>query len=65
MANLPGPQPNVQFCPRCKEPLRNVPRNKMRSRAYTRRDGTQAEHTHTYECVAADCRTRFEINEER
>ena len=52
-----------KFCPRCKGELRNVPRNKMRSPGYTRSDGTVAQHTHTYQCVA--CSTRFEINQAR
>ncbi len=63
MANLPGPQPDIKFCPICKADLRNVPRNEMKSRGYLRRDGTVTEHTHTYDCVR--CRTRFEINQDR
>jgi uncharacterized protein with PIN domain len=63
MANKPGPQPDVQFCPFCKNELHNVPRNKMKTRNYVRRDGTVSEHTHTYECT--DCKRRFEINQDR
>ena len=62
MANRSGPQPDVNYCPKCKAALVNVPRNKMKSK-YVRKDGTVAEHTHTYECVA--CRNRFEINQDR
>lgn len=39
MANVPGPQPDVKFCPTCKAPLRNIPRSQMRSRGYVRRNG--------------------------
>lgn len=63
MANVPGPQPDVKFCPACKADLKNVPRAEMTSPGYTRRDGTVAEDTHTYECLA--CRIRFEINQNR
>lgn len=63
MANLPGPQPEIQHCPICKNGLRNVPRSEMKSKGYVRRDGTVSEHTHTYECVS--CETRFEINQDR
>jgi uncharacterized protein with PIN domain len=63
MANVSGPQPDVQFCPRCKRTLRNIPRHEMTSRAHRRRDGSVAEHTHTYEC--RECLTRFEINQHR
>jgi len=62
MANIPGPQPDVKFCPICKGDLRNVPRNEMRSRS-RRRDGTVSPHTHTYEC--SKCMVRFEINQEQ
>jgi len=65
MANLPGPQPDVQSCPRCKAQLRNVPRDEMVSRAYRRRDGTVSPHTHTYVCTSAACGVRFEINQDR
>jgi len=63
MANLPGPQPDVQYCPTCKAAVRNVPRPEMRSRGYVRKDGTVSEHTHTYECLS--CKRRFEINQDR
>ena len=63
MANLPGPQPDIKFCPVCKSDLKNVPRSKMKSRGYVRRDGTVSDHTHTYEC--ANCKNRFEINQNR
>ena len=47
MANVSGPQPDVKFCPRCAKPLRNVPRNEMKTRAYRRRDGSVApRHAH-------------------
>ena len=32
MANLSGPQPDVQFCPRCKGDLRNLARHEMASK---------------------------------
>ncbi len=63
MANVPGPQPDVKFCPRCKAALRNVPRSEMKSRAYKRRDGTVSPDTHTYECL--NCKARFEINQDQ
>ncbi len=63
MANIPGLQPDINYCPICKADMRNVPRHEMKSRAYRRRDGTVSEHTHTYECL--DCKTRFEINQDR
>lgn len=63
MANKPGPQPEIQFCPVCKGVLRNVPRSKMRSRSYIRKDGTVPESTHTYECT--ECRKKFEINQDQ
>jgi uncharacterized protein with PIN domain len=63
VANLPGPQPDVQYCPACRSNVRNVPRMEMRSRSYVRRDGTVAEDTHTYECTS--CNRRFEINQAR
>ena len=31
MANKPGPQPDIQFCPACKANVRNVPRSEMKS----------------------------------
>lgn len=45
--------------------MRNVSREEIRSRAYRRHDGSVTKHTHTYECTEADCRKRFEINQER
>jgi uncharacterized protein with PIN domain len=63
MANLPGPQPYIKFCPICKSNLINVPRSKMKSRGYVRKNGTVSEHTHTYECT--NCKNRFEINQDR
>lgn len=63
MANLTGDQPDVIFCPSCKGDLQNIPRSAMRSRGYTRADGTIAQDTHTYECRA--CQRRFEINQAR
>lgn len=63
MANLPGPQPDVKFCPSCKEKLRNVSRSEMKTRGYRRRDGTVSRDTHTYECTL--CKTRFEINQDQ
>ena len=63
MANLPGPQPGVKFCPVCRAEVRNIPREEMKSRGYVRRDGSVAEHTHTYECQSCD--RRFEINQDQ
>lgn len=63
MANKPGPQPDVQFCPACKASVRNVPRAEMRSKGYLRRDGSVAPDTHTYECTS--CSRTFEINQDR
>lgn len=63
MANKPGPQPDVQFCPACRAAVRNVPREEMKSKGYVRRDGTAAEDTHTYHCIA--CERTFEINQDR
>lgn len=63
MANKPEPQPEIGFCPKCKEGFRNVPRDKMKSNTHVGKGGTISEHTHTYECPA--CRTRFEINQDR
>jgi uncharacterized protein with PIN domain len=65
MANIPGPQPDVKFCPTCKAPLRNIPRSQMRSRGYVRRSGVVSPHTHTYECTDTSCGERFEINQDR
>jgi hypothetical protein len=63
MANIPGPQPDVKYCPRCKADLRNVPRNEMKSGGYKRGDGTVSPQTHTYECLNVNYKTRFEINQ--
>jgi hypothetical protein len=63
MANIPGLQPDIKYCPKCRADLRNVPRNKMKSRGYARKDGTVSEETHTYDCTK--CGTRFEINQDR
>lgn len=63
MANISGPQPDIQFCPVCKNNLRNVLRNEMPSSGHVRADGTVSEHTHTYEC--SECGNKFEINQDR
>lgn len=63
MANIPGPQPDVKYCPSCRGELVNVPRSRMKSKGYTRTDGSVSEHTHTYECH--ECNNRFEINQDR
>jgi len=63
MANLPGRQHDVKFCPFCKASLRNVPRGEMKSRGYVRPDGTVSSDTHTYECES--CNRRYEINQDR
>jgi hypothetical protein len=63
MANLPGPQPDIKYCPISKSDLKNVPRMGMKSRGYVGKDGTVSEGTHTYDCVG--CRSRFEINQDR
>jgi hypothetical protein len=65
MANKPGPQPDVKFCPACKADLENVPREKMVSKGYVRRDGTVSSHTHTYVCKNSACGKKFEINQDR
>jgi hypothetical protein len=65
VANAPGPQPDVQYCPACKAPVRNIPRGAMKSKGYRRRDGTVAPDTHTYECTSPTCGRRFEINQDR
>jgi len=65
MANIPGPQPDVLFCPACKGTLKNVPRNKMKSLGYVHRDGTVSPDTHTYECINPECGKVFEINQHR
>jgi len=63
MANVPGSQLEIKYCPICKGDLHNIPRDQMKSKGYKRRDGTVSEDTHTYEC--RQCRTRFEINQAR
>ena len=63
MANIPGPQLDIKFCPICKDALENVPREKMKSKGYKRKDGSVSEHTHTYDCKK--CGNRFEINKDR
>lgn len=65
MANVAGPQPDVQYCPKCGQPLRNVPRSEMRSRGYRRRDGTISPFTLKYECLSPLCGERFDIRQER
>ena len=47
MANISGHQPGISYCPVCKEPLRNIPREEMTSIGYQRADGTVSEFTHT------------------
>jgi len=63
MANISGPQPDIKYCPVCKAALVNVPREKMLSSGWKRKDGTVSEHTHTYDCFK--CKNRFEINQQR
>ncbi len=63
MANVSGSQPEVQYCPKCKGNLVNIPREKMKSKGYMRKDGTVAQYTHTYQCK--ECGTAFEINQDR
>ena len=63
MANISGPQPDIRYCPACKENIRNVPREEMTSSGYERADGTVAQDTHTYECEV--CLTKFEINQQQ
>ncbi len=63
MANKTGPQPDIKYCPICKGDLLNIPRDKMKSKGYVRKDGTVSEHTHTYDCLK--CNSRFEINQDR
>ena len=63
MANVPGEQIDVKFCPTCKGVLKNVPRDQMKSAGHRRADGTISEHTHTYQCQS--CNKRFEINQDR
>lgn len=63
MANKTGPQLDIKYCPICKEELKNIQREKMKSKGYIRKDGTVSQHTHTYECLK--CRNKFEINQDR
>lgn len=63
MANITGIQTDIKFCPICKGELRNIPRAEMKSKGYTRSDGTVSEFTHTYDCK--ECNARFEINQNR
>jgi len=63
MANKTGPQPDIRYCPICNSDLLNIPRDKMKSKGFTRKDGTVSEHTHTYDC--SKCSKRFEINQDR
>ena len=63
MANKPGMQLDVKFCPKCRSELRNILRCEMKSKGYVRKDGAVSENTHTYECLS--CGTRFEINQDR
>jgi len=63
MANISGFQPDVQYCPACKERLENVPRSDMTSPGYKRKDGTVSPDTHTYRCMK--CGRKFEINQNR
>jgi hypothetical protein len=65
MANKSGPQPDVKFCPACKSNLLNVPRARMASKGYVRKDGSVSPHTHTYICVNRGCAKKFEINQDR
>ncbi len=60
--NVPGVQPDIKYCPACKEELRNIPRSEMKSKGH-RKNGTVSEHTHTYQCKVCDI--RFEINQDR
>jgi uncharacterized protein with PIN domain len=63
MANRPGPQKDVRFCPSCKGALQNVPRKEMKSGGYVRKDGTVSPDTHTYKCL--ECGKSFEFNQDR
>jgi len=40
MANKTGPQLDIKYCPICKEDLKNIPRDKMKSKCCIRKDGT-------------------------
>jgi uncharacterized protein with PIN domain len=63
MANKSGPQSDIKYCPVCKSDLINVPREKMKSKGYVRKDGKVSKYTHTYDCIK--CANRFEINQDR
>jgi uncharacterized protein with PIN domain len=63
MANKPGLQPDIKYCPICKEELKNIPRDEMKSKGYIRKDGTVSQYTHTYVCLK--CHNKFEINQDR
>ncbi len=63
MANIPGSQPKIKYCPTCKGNLKNVPREDMVSQGYIRKDGSVSPDTHTYDC--SECGIRFEINQQR
>jgi len=63
MTNLSGPQPDIKYCPVCKTDLKNVHRNKMKSKGYVKSNGTVSPDTHTYDCP--NCNNRFEINQQR
>ena len=62
MANISGPQPDVQFCPFCKEALENVLRNKMKTTVKNMSDEVP-RYTHTYHCPK--CGRTYEINQHR
>jgi YgiT-type zinc finger domain-containing protein len=62
MANVPGPQPDIKYCPFCRADLTNVPREQMRYN-YKRKDGTISEDTHSYVC--SKCGKKYEINQDR
>jgi len=63
MANKPGPQLDVKYCPACKGNLKNVPCDEMTSSGYIKKDGTVSPDTHTYTCTK--CGIKFEINQQR
>lgn len=63
MANIPGPQFDVKYCPACKGNLKNVLRAEMTPSGYVRKDGTVSPDTHTYVCTKCDI--KFEINQQR
>jgi uncharacterized protein with PIN domain len=65
MANIPGLQPELLFCPSCKAELRNVPRSEMKAKKYRRKDGAPAPETHINEYRDTACKNRFEINQDR